>query len=713
MKKALLLFSIILCVSASLTVACSSDLFNGGNGAEGPDGLIYTLNDSGDGYFVSKTGSATDKDIVIPSEFKKLPVTAIGDSAFKNCSSLESITLPDTVTAISSSAFYNCVGLKSITLSGSLTTIGAISFYNCGSLESVTVPDSVKTIGNSAFEGCISLKSITVPFAGGESDGTANTNFGYIFGASSYFDNSSRVPKSLKTVVVTGGSTIGDYAFGGCASLESISLPDGVTSIGKGAFGGCASLESMSLPDGVTSIGEYAFNSCESLKSVSVPGSVTSIGNSAFGHCTSLADTYYEGGVGEWCNIDFGDEWSSPLRKNFFVNGERITELIIPDSVTSVKAFAFANFDTLKAVTVGSGVTSIMDSAFLGCASLEKITAGDCNGITFIARTAFEKTAYFDNDSNWSENVLYIGKYLLRAKRGISASYHIKEGTISIAEAAFQWCRSLESITLPNSVVTICDYAFLGCDSLESITFSNGLTAIGDYAFGSCGRLASITLPSSLISIGEYAFSACTSLESITIPDGVTTLCEYAFDNCRKLASITLPDSITSIYVSAFYETAYYINESNWENNALYIGKYLMAASKEISGSYQIKEGTAFIAGYAFYNCVGITSIILPDSVTALGDSAFYGCESLESITVSDSLTSIGAAAFHSCVSLKSITVSEGLTSIVNAAFYNCTSLESINYEGTVESWKAIKKGSNWDTGTPQNCTVFCTDGKI
>ena len=203
-------------------------------------------------------------------------VTSIGQSAFNNCSSLTSITIPNSVTSIGRYAFYNCSSLSSITISNSVTTIGETTFYNCSSLTSIEIPSSVTSIGEYAFSSCSSLTSITIPFVGNTLNGTSNTHFGYIFGASSYYDNKSSVPSTLKEVIVTGGSSIGDYAFRLCSSLESITILDSVTSIGYRAFNGCSSLTSITIPDSVTSIGISAFEECNSLTIYCEAGAVQS-----------------------------------------------------------------------------------------------------------------------------------------------------------------------------------------------------------------------------------------------------------------------------------------------------------------------------------------------------------------------------------------------------------------------------------------------------
>ena len=169
-----------------------------------------------------------------------------------------------------------------------VTDIRAEAFKNCYGLTSVTIPDSVTSIGSSAFSGCSGLKSITIPFVGATKDGTSNAHFGYIFGASSNTNNSAHVPSSLKTVVITGGTRIGDWAFNDCSSLTSVTIGNSVTSIGNHAFNSCSSLTSITIPNGVTSIKVRAFNGCSSLTSITIPNSVTSIGDFAFNGCTNL-----------------------------------------------------------------------------------------------------------------------------------------------------------------------------------------------------------------------------------------------------------------------------------------------------------------------------------------------------------------------------------------------------------------------------------------
>ena len=187
-------------------------------------------------------------------------VTSIGSSAFYNCSSLASITIPESVTSIGSHAFYNCSGLTSLTIPNSATSIsiGNYAFSGCSGLISITIPDSVTSIGSSAFSGCNALATLTIPFVGGSS--TSNNFLGYIFGAWSYSNNSNTVPGSLKTVVVTGGTSIASNAFSGCSGLTSITIPNSVTSIGINAFQNCTAMRRIYIPSSVTTISASSYS---------------------------------------------------------------------------------------------------------------------------------------------------------------------------------------------------------------------------------------------------------------------------------------------------------------------------------------------------------------------------------------------------------------------------------------------------------------------
>ena len=209
-------------------------------------------------------------ELVIPSTYEEKPVTSIGAvlgvGAFKGCSGLTSVTIPDSVIKIGDRTFLGCSGLTSVTIPDSVTTIGNYAFIDCSGLTSVTIPASVTSIGTLAFWGCNSLTSVTI------------SSFVLVRGIKKIFPDSL-----LNTVSISKGVTsIGNQAFFGCGSLKSVTIPDSVTSIGERAFWGCSSLTSVTIPDSVTSIENGAFSRCSSLTSITFEGNVPTLGIDVF-----------------------------------------------------------------------------------------------------------------------------------------------------------------------------------------------------------------------------------------------------------------------------------------------------------------------------------------------------------------------------------------------------------------------------------------------
>ena len=601
------------------------------------------------------------------------------------------LVLPDGYNGVNyeiySHAFHGCTNLTSITIPNSVTSIGSGAFNDCTNLTSITIPNSVTSIGSGAFNDCTSLTSITIPFVGTTKDGTTNTHFGYIFGASSDSYNKDYVPASLTTVIITGGSSIGSGAFSYCKSLTTITISDSVTSIGTYAFYGCSSLTSITIPDSVTSIGSCVFSDCSSLTSITIPDSVTSIGLYAFSRCTSL------------------------------------TSITIPDSVTSIGSGAFNDCTSLTSITIPDSVTSIGNDAFKNCpikvATIPKIAL---NHLTKTKLTVVVLTSVTIID-----NSLFSGYTNL-------TSITIPESVTTIGNYAFQGCSSLTSITIPDSVTSIGKSAFYGCTSLTSITIPSGVTSIDEFTFQDCTSLTSITIPDSVTSIGQYAFCRCKSLTTITIPDSVTSIGYGAFNDCTSLTSVHITDMAAWSNISFSDYTA---NPLKYAENLYLNGKLVI--------DLVIPDSVTSIGKYAFYGCSSLTSITIPDSVTSIGQYAFYGCTSLTSITIpfvgatKDGTTnfgyifgssnayvpnslktviitgglSISPKAFDGCRSLTSIVIPDSVTSIGNYAFYDCSSLTSITFEGTVAEWNAITKGTGWRNYNVPATEVICSDGVV
>ena len=319
--------------------------------------LTFTLNGDGTEYSVTDCDQSASGSLEIPSTYNGLPVTSIGYEAFFGCSSLTSITIPNSVTSIGDYAFEICESLNSITIPDSVTSIGEDAFTGCSSLISITIPDSVTSIGFGAFSGCSSLSSITIPDS------------------------------------VT---TIEDSAFNDCSSLSSITIPNSVTSIGFGAFTGCSNLASVTIPDSVTSIADYAFADCSSLKSITIPSSVTSIRSYAFGGghygysmINSITLPYkFAGSTGLFgipgdteITVNFDDVSEGLLANTNFVAGisEEVTfDSSVVDQAIADEAQARADADAILQANIDAvavSMQSYVDSA-VAQARADGVTAG-------------------------------------------------------------------------------------------------------------------------------------------------------------------------------------------------------------------------------------------------------------------------------------------------------------------------------------------------
>ena len=345
--------------------------------------FTYVLLEDGT-YSISALGNKPSGMLIIPDSYNGVPITTIAPSAFAGAPDITSIKISDNVTTIGFSAFKNCNSLENVNIGNGVTTIGYYAFCECNSLTSITIPDSVVSIGIYAFKSCGNLKSITI--------GNSVTNIGeetfyecnsltsitipdsvVSIGASAFYscDNLTSV------TIGNGANTICYSAFKSCDNLKSIVIGNGVTSIGKEAFYECNSLTSITIPDSVVSIGASAFYSCDNLKSVAIGNGVTSIGKAVFYECNSLTSIYIED-IAAWCEIHFDGSGSNPLEgANLYLNGNLVTNLVIPDRVTSIGDYAFLSCLSITSVTIGKNVTSIGNLAFADCPNLTSVTLGE------------------------------------------------------------------------------------------------------------------------------------------------------------------------------------------------------------------------------------------------------------------------------------------------------------------------------------------------
>ncbi len=617
-------------------------------------------------YIVQSIGAeAFAENPVITEVILPQSIETIANGAFQNCTALTKIQLPSQVTSVGNSAFSGCISLTDVTMHSSVKAIYAYAFRDCTSLESIVIPDSVTSISSAAFERCTALKSVALS-VNWSAVPTIYDGLNYGNGSSYYKSpfigctalteitlpaGMTAVPKHafknmtslVKVTVPEGVEAVGAYALAGCTALTTVELPSTLTEIGAGAFDSCIALQTLALPEGLTAIQDYAFNSCTGLKQLALPASLTTLAEGALQGCSALTKIEIPAGI-------------TVLNNYVLENCTGLTELLLPDTLQTITAYAVRGCTGLESVVIPDSVTSISSEAFRNCTKL-------CDVVL---------------SANWSAvPTCYDG-----LNYGDGSSYYT---------SPFIGCAALSTVIIPDGMTAVPKHAFRGVTSLKKVTLPEGVESIGAYAFDSCTALETVELPSTLAEIGGCAFNNCISLPTVALPEGLTAIQEYAFNGCTGMRQLTLPASLTTLEDGALQGCSA-LTKIEIPAGITVLNNYVLENCTGLT-ELLLPDTLQTITAYAVRGCTSLESIVIPDSVTSISSEAFRNCTKLCDVVLSANWSAVPTcydglnygdgssyytSPFIGCTALSTVIIPDGMTAIPKHAFRDVSGLKKI-----------------------------------
>lgn len=634
-------------------------------------------------------------------------VLTVDDYAFR-LTAITSLTLPSGTVSIGDSAFYDCKKLVTVNIPNSIKEIAEYAFKGCTLLNSVNFAEGthLKMLDSSIFAGCTSLIEFKLP----KSD-TASS----LFGSSS----------AVKKFTLSKDALLSDGVLVGLTSCEEFVVEEGNTSfVAEGGvlynknkstlirYPQSKADTSFAVPEGVTQIGDSstqsAFFGASNLTSVSIPASVRTIGAAAFYNCNALTNIdFLAAKDGNNFDLSIGEDafgYSGltsiviparvaavgGLSRGTFRNNTSLTSVTFEKGsrITSIPTEAFNFCTALKSIHLPATVTEIERNAFIYCKSLAAVTIEEGGEILKIGNTAFKGTKLSVTNINaLIKNVTEISEYAYQETTSTvdeDGTLVIPEGITTIGREAFRKANGIKKIQFPSSLVSIESYAFSECSNLTEVVIPDGVISIGDSAFRGCASLKKVVVPSSVVDLGNYAFISCFALEEA---DVACDIGYRMFDGCDKLKNLTLGNTVTAIGDYAFngcdsLERVVLPSSLTNVGEVPAIGREAFRDCKKLeSVAFAENYNQITIGEYAFNGCINLSKVVFPSNLVnidavngvncAIGAYSFAGCTSLTELIGLEILEGIGDYAFHN-TGLTSIYIPATLSVFGTAPFLGC-----------------------------------------
>lgn len=550
-------------------------------------------------YFLDADSNLNKFDVIITD------IDFIHGKAFKKCSSVGTITLPDSVTEIEEGAFDGAKGLTAINIPENVTVLEKKLFKDCSALTEINGGEGVKVIGESVFEGCISITSVNFPEL----------------------------------------ETIGENAFDGCWALEDIGSHASLNSIGNQAFADCSALDviDISMCD-PSSLGEGIFRDCSSLSDVYLPLDIEVIPEGSFENCSGLT------------NFDIGSSVVE-IGKNAF-KSSGIGSPDFPESLRIIGKSAFNSCQNIHTLSIPKGVEEIGKGAFKNCPELRIVTTPfvgtDADNTKYGFKKIFGTDSYINTISVTNSETIY--RTTLKSGKSTLRTVYLASGVTEIKASAFKNFNMLEEIYFPDTLITVGKNAFKNCDSLQSFDISDSnVEEIGKNCLSGCNLLRRVEFPETLKSIPDSLLKDCHQLETVVLAEGLEEIGKSAFKNCYALQSLYIPDTVTKIG-KGMAQDCNALEEIHISTSLEKISKNAFRRC-ELLENVVIPESVKVIDDRAFYKCESLEEVKINYGVEKIGRKAFYKCVSLRSVSVPNSVEKMEYGTFRGCSGLREVSV--------------------------------------------------------